>query len=268
MRRSRSSRTLSSTENVIATGSGSASLRRSSTARKAAASRSGAMRSRSTGITSVDTSPRKLRAPSVCRFGEQRLGRGLEEPVLGEPPAGVGGLIVLGLDHRRVLVGQHRRRLERDQPGEQRQRVGDGAEVALTLRALERAPRLLDDACSPTARSGRRHRGSLGRRAPRGVPWNPGASTVIEAAPASSRCIATWYGRRGYPDRRPHPLRGARRLASARPRSSCPTSGARSRDTRSPPADRGRGRRRSARAIPFGDGQMGIRREPRSRGDA
>ena len=120
------------------------SLSRSSTARKAAARRSGAIRSRSTGMTSVETSPRKLLRAFGGRFGEERLGRRLEEPVLGEPPAGVRGLIVLGLDDRRVLVGEHRRRLERDEPGEKRQRVGDAAEVALALGALEGASCLLD----------------------------------------------------------------------------------------------------------------------------
>src|ERR1019366_6637774 len=55
-----------------------------------------------------------------------------------------GGFIVLGFDDRGVLVGQHRRRLERHQPGEQRQRVRDGAKVALALGTLQCAPRLLD----------------------------------------------------------------------------------------------------------------------------
>src|ERR1022692_2192038 len=80
-----------------------------------------------------------------CRLGEKGFGGGLEEAVLGESPARVSRLLVLRLDDGGVLVGQHRRRLEGDQPGEQRQGVRDGAEVALTLGGLECAPCLLDD---------------------------------------------------------------------------------------------------------------------------
>ena len=63
--RVRSSSTFSTTEKVAApTGTGSSPASRSRTRRKAAASRSGGIRIRSTGITSGDTTPRKLRAPS------------------------------------------------------------------------------------------------------------------------------------------------------------------------------------------------------------
>ncbi len=109
------------------------------------------------------------------RFGQERLGRGLEEPVLREPPARVGGLVVLGLDHGGVLVGQHRRRLECDQPGEQGQRVGDGTKIPLALRALERVPRVVNDAAD-------RHLGQVEVAAIR-------SGDELLEAPVESRCV-------------------------------------------------------------------------------
>ena len=88
------------------------------------------------------------------RLGEQRLCRGLEEPVLGEAATRVGGAVVLFLDGVDVLVGQHCRRLEGDEAREQREGVGNAPEIAITLRVGQRAPRFGDDIAH-------RHRGEV-----------------------------------------------------------------------------------------------------------
>ena len=186
------------------------------------------MRSRSTGITSVETRPRKLRAPSVAASARSASAAALKSRYSASRlPASVDWSSSGSIDGG-FLFGQHRRRLERDQPGEQAETRRRRPKIPLPLRASSAfrasSTTLLTD-ISVRSRSPRFARATSSSR----LPWNPGASTVIEAAPESSRCIATWYGRRGYPDRRSHPLRGAPQLASEQPESSCPNQIVRSR---------------------------------------
>jgi len=79
---------------------------------------------------------RKLRAPLLGGVGEQRLGGGAEEPVLGETRARVvdrgavlGGSL-LGVDRS---VGEQPARLQREQPRGQGEEVGEvtGVDVGL-----------------------------------------------------------------------------------------------------------------------------------------